>query len=220
MFASIRRSHARARSFLVSLGLSIALSLYGGPAWADEAAVERFARGVEQAVAASPDEPPIERVSALLGEFLRAGALPERFRRPHPGLPVTTYLLHAAADGRLSIAVLVLRKGARAPLHDHHTWTVWGTYAGHDRERQFRRSKGASGEFPELEPISDRVIGPGDLSVVGLPPRDVHVVENAGDELSVSIHVHGADLSRVERNRYDLDHRTVIPFVQSYESGG
>jgi 3-mercaptopropionate dioxygenase len=176
---------------------------------------------VERAVAdAGEGEPPVERVSALLAELLRSDALPERLRRPHPGLPVTTYLLHASADGSVSIAALVLRPGARAPLHDHRTWTVWGTAVGQDRERQFRRSDVAEDGFPDLEPISDRRIGPGEISVVGLPPRDVHLVENAGSEISVSVHVHGADLSRVERNRYDPERRIVVPFVQTYESGG
>lgn len=223
MIRSIQGGHRRARSFLVCVGLSIALSLYGASARADDGAdpVARFTDDVERAVAeAREGEPPVERVSALLAEFLRSGSLPERVRRPHPGLAVTTYLLHASEDGRVSIAALVLRPGARAPLHDHHTWTVWGTAAGRDRERQFRRSVVTEGEFPELEPLSDRTIGPGDVSVVGLPPHDVHVVENAGTEISVSVHVHGADLSRIERNRYDPERRIVVPFVQTYESGG
>jgi 3-mercaptopropionate dioxygenase len=220
---SIPGGHRRARSFRVCVGLSIGLWLYGGSARADDPVepLARFVHQVERAVAdAGEGEPPVERVSALLAELLRSDALPERLRRPHPGLPVTTYLLHASADGSVSIAALVLRPGARAPLHDHRTWTVWGTAVGQDRERQFRRSDVAEDGFPDLEPISDRRIGPGEISVVGLPPRDVHLVENAGSEISVSVHVHGADLSRVERNRYDPERRIVVPFVQTYESGG
>jgi 3-mercaptopropionate dioxygenase len=223
VFRHIQGGPRKARSFLVCLGLSIGLSLYGGSTRADDGVdpVASFTSEIERAVAEARDGgPPIERVSELLVAFLRSGALPERLRRPVPGLPVTTYLLHAADDGSVSIAALVLRPGARAPLHDHRTWTVWGTAVGRDRERQYRRSDVAGGGFPDLEPLSDRRIGPGEVSVVGLPPRDVHVVENAGSEISVSVHVHGADLSRVERNRYDPERRTVVPFVQTYEGGG
>ena len=46
---------------------------------------------------------------------------------------------------------------------------------------------------------------------------DVHRVENVGAIPSVSVHVHGADISRQTRSRYDLERRAVIPFVQSYE---
>lgn len=177
-----------------------------------------LARDVDAAVESSVEAAPTAAVAEVLTKFLRAGKIPERYRRAHPGLPVTTYMLHADAEGTFSIAVLVLRPGAKAPLHDHTTWTVWGTLEGRDRERQYeRREASQEDSFPELAPISDRVLRAGEVSVVDLPPRDVHYVENVGDVPSVSVHVHGADLSRVDRNRYDPERRTVVPFVQSYD---
>lgn len=210
-------------SSLVALTLSIAVSLYAPSARADDAdaAVRELAAGVARVVAAEPmPEAVTGKVADALRAFLTQGVLPERFATAHPGLPVTTYLLHADPAGRFSIAVLVLRPGARAPLHDHRTWTVWGTIRGTDHEKQFERGANGEDDFPELRPIADRRMAVGEVSVVAMPPRDVHYVENAGTGVSVSVHVHGADLSRIERNRYDLERRTVLPFVQSYESGG
>lgn len=199
--------------------LVLALPPYARASAADEPdPVASLAADVAAAVRTA-ERVPLARIGERLRRFLADGKLPERFATPHPGLDVTTYLLHAAPDGSFSIAALVLRPGKGAPLHDHRTWTVWGTFRGRDRERQFER-RGEDGAFPELLPIADHEVPAGDVSIVGPPPRDVHVVENAGTSPSVSIHVHGADLSRISRNRYDVERRTVLPFVQSYESGG
>lgn len=183
-------------------------------------AIAALAADLDAALRAAPKGTvPLSSIGDRLGRFLAEGSLPERFATPHPGLDVTTYLLHAAPDGSFSIAALVLRPGKGAPLHDHRTWTVWGTLRGRDRERQFER-RGEGEAFPELVPIVDHAVAAGAVSIVEAPPRDVHVVENAGDTPSVSIHVHGADLSQITRNRYDLERRSVLPFVQTYVSGG
>ena len=211
------------KSSLVAVALSTTVSLYAPLVYADDAedAVRELKAEVAAVVLANRTPEQITtQVGVTLRAFLARGALPEAFVKAHPGLPVTTYLLHAEPDGRFSIAVLVLRPGARAPLHDHRTWTVWGTIRGTDHEKQFERGASGEDDFPELRPISDRRVEVGEVSVVAMPPRDVHYVENVGNDVSVSVHVHGADLSRIERNRYDFERRTVFPFVQSYESGG
>lgn len=212
---------------LRSLGASALIACCLVPSYARGAApdardpVAALAADVSRALReASDGAAPLPEIRDRLARFLAGAELPERFATPHPGLDVTTYLLHAEPDGSFSIAVLVLRPGKGAPLHDHRTWTVWGTLRGRDRERQFER-RGADDEtFPELVPIVDHPVAAGEVSIVGAPPRDVHVVENVGDAPSVSVHVHGADLSRITRNRYDVERRTVLPFVQSYETGG
>ncbi|MGH7821178.1 MAG: hypothetical protein ACREQ9_15540, partial [Candidatus Binatia bacterium] len=132
---------------------------------------------------------------------------------PHPGLEVTTYLLHVADDGSFSIAALVIRPGGRTPIHDHRTWTVWATLRGEDRETRFLRKADASAE---LVPIGARTVRGNAVSLLQDAPEDIHRLENAGATPSVSIHVHGADMSRQVRNAYDERKRTVTPFVQSY----
>jgi 3-mercaptopropionate dioxygenase len=205
----------------VVVALVLHTGFYARAATADDRkALDALASDVDAALRTAPaGTVPLEAIRERLARFLAAPALPERFQTPHPGLDVTTYLLHAAPDGSFSIAALVLRPGKGAPLHDHRTWTVWGTLRGRDRERQFER-RGEGETFPDLVPIVDHPVAAGAVSIVEAPPRDVHVVENAGDTPSVSIHVHGADLSQITRNRYDLERRSVLPFVQTYVREG
>jgi predicted metal-dependent enzyme (double-stranded beta helix superfamily) len=198
--------------------LSIALLVAPAAAAARSYGIDAFARDVSAAVQGGGGEDrTLERVAATVARFLRDGALDERFERSHPGLEVTTYLAHVAPDASFSIAVLVLRPGARTPVHDHRTWTVWGTLRGREREVRYATSATTEGEFPALRVVAEHALPEDGVSVIPSPPGDVHRVENVGTVPSVSIHVHGADISTQTRSRYDLERQAVIPFVQSYE---
>jgi predicted metal-dependent enzyme (double-stranded beta helix superfamily) len=182
-------------------------------------ALGELVRGVSAAVrGGGGDAAVMARVAPALERFLAAGELDPRAAVPHPGLDVTTVLLHAAADGGFSIAALVIRPGAATPIHDHGTWTVWGTLRGDERETRFRRTPGQGSGFPDLVPDEARSVAVGRVSLIPGPPGDIHRLDNVGATPSVSIHVHGADLSRRSRNAYDPKKRAVIPFVQSYET--
>jgi predicted metal-dependent enzyme (double-stranded beta helix superfamily) len=198
----------------------LSIALFVAPAAASERSysMDAFARDVSAAVHAGGGEGrTLERVAAAVTHFLRDGALDDRYQQPHPGLEVTTYLARLAPDASFSIAVLVLRPGARTPVHDHHTWTVWGTLRGHEHEVRYTRSTVKDGEFPALQVVAEHTLPEDGVSVIPSPPGDVHRVENVGTIPSVSIHVHGADISTQTRSRYDLERHAVIPFVQSYE---
>lgn len=180
-------------------------------------AVAELVADVSEAVHATrtPDERRA-RITPLLARFLGGTNLPERYLDPHPGLPITTYLVHEAADGSFSIAALVIRPGARTPLHDHQAWVVWGTYRGRDRETRYER-RGGPGAFPELVRLWERNVAAGAISFIPPPPADVHEVANVGEGNSVSIHIHGTDIAKQVRNVYDPDRQRVLSFVQSYE---
>ena len=175
---------------------------------ADVAAVMQTAQG---------DQATMRALAKLLTRFLEEGVLEDTFQHPHPGLDATTYLLSVAPDKSFSIASLVLRAGASTPIHDHQTWSVWGTYMGQEKETRFERSAHSAHVFPELRAVSSRVLPDEGVSLIPRPPRDVHTVENIGGTVSVSIHIHGTDISTQTRNRYDTRKKVVVPFVQSYE---
>ncbi len=158
----------------------------------------------------------VKSVESALRRFIDARALPAEYQRPHPGLEVTTYLLHAAPDGVDSIAALVFRPHARTPMHDHQAWVVWGVYSGRERESRFERRDRGPGRFPELVALFTKVLPDDGTSFIPAPPADLHVVENLGDTESVSIHVHSTDISNQVRNSYDTTKETIVPFVQSY----
>jgi predicted metal-dependent enzyme (double-stranded beta helix superfamily)/predicted methyltransferase len=157
------------------------------------------------------------QVAALLSQYLQGHALEPKFQQPNPALPVTTYLLHSDPDGRFSIAALVFQPRARTTIHDHQSWAVWGTYTGEERETRYRRTEIAGEPFPRLTPEWSQVFAAGDVSFIDPPPGDVHDVENVGDSISVSLHVHATDIAKQARNSYDVKRRIVKSFVQSYE---
>jgi len=157
------------------------------------------------------------QVAALLSDYLQRGSLEARFRRADPALPVTTYLLYADPDGLFSIAALVFQPRARTTIHDHQSWVVWGTFSGSERETRYRREDHGGESFPRLTRAWSKVFGAGEVSFIDPPPQDIHDVANAGDAVSISLHVHATDISKQARNSYDTKHRIVRSFLQSYE---
>jgi len=182
--------------------------------------VSALAADVAAVVKAQPnDEAKMQSVAPVLERFLREGSLEDKFQHPQHGIDVTSYMLFADPDETFFIAALVLRPGARTPVHDHQTWTVWGSYKGKDKETPFSLGAAGADAFPQLQPLAPRVLSDQGIVFTPRPPHDIHIVENVGDTVSVSIHIHGADMRKQERNLYDLRKRVVIPFVQSYEQG-
>jgi predicted metal-dependent enzyme (double-stranded beta helix superfamily)/ubiquinone/menaquinone biosynthesis C-methylase UbiE len=156
------------------------------------------------------------QLAALLTDYLKEHRLEERFQKPDPNLPVTTYLLHSDPNGRFSIAVLVFQPHAETAIHDHQSWVVWGTYSGQERETRYRRTDVPGKSFPRLDTAWSKVFSAGEISFIDPPPGDVHAVANATDDVSISIHVHATDIAKQARNVYDVKHQIVRSFVQNY----
>ncbi len=80
------------------------------------------------------------------------------------------------------------------PVHDHVTWCVAGVVAGTEHEELFELAGGrADGRLVQTV-VRDNVTG----SVSGFaPPGDIHRVRNATEQTAISIHVYGADISRL-----------------------
>ncbi|HET7430029.1 MAG TPA: cysteine dioxygenase family protein [Nocardioides sp.] len=141
-----------------------------------------------------------EAVAAALTPYLGAEDLltpeqaesdPEHYRQ---------HLLHVADDGAFSVVALVWLPGQGTPVHDHVCWCVVGVHEGEEEERRYRL------DGDRLVQTEQLVNARGDVSVA-LPPGDIHLVRNAGDDVAVSLHVYGADLSASGtsiRRRYDL----------------
>ena len=113
-----------------------------------------------------------------------------------------THLLHAEPGGAFSIAAMVWRPGQVTPVHDHVSWCVTGVLQGTEYEEIF--AAGPGGGF--LTEVARRQNPPG--TVAGFaPPGDIHRVRNSGAGVAVSMHIYGADLSRIGssiRRVYDL----------------
>jgi predicted metal-dependent enzyme (double-stranded beta helix superfamily) len=120
-----------------------------------------------------------------------AQADPKRYRQ---------YLLHCDSLERFSVVSFVWGPGQSTPIHDHRVWGLVGVLRGAEQVETFVRdvdgvhSLGWAGRLEA-----------GEVDAFGPSVGDIHRVSNAhDDQVSVSIHVYGANIGAVERATYDL----------------
>jgi predicted metal-dependent enzyme (double-stranded beta helix superfamily) len=117
------------------------------------------------------------------------------------------HLLHAEPDGGFSLVALVWMPGQCTPVHDHVSWCVTGVHRGEEHERRYRLlPAGEAGGVGRLVATEDVVNRTGEVCGFA-PPGDIHRVWNGCEDKAVSIHVYGADVSRLGssvRRVYDL----------------
>ncbi|NBE96658.1 cysteine dioxygenase [Nonomuraea sp. KC401] len=107
-------------------------------------------------------------------------------------------VLHAQED--FSIVAVVWRPGQFTAIHDHVSWCTFGILSGVEYETLYRDM---GDHLVEIGRAANR---PGEVSGFA-PPGDIHMVRNTSDEVGVSLHVYGADVSRLGssvRRVYDL----------------
>jgi predicted metal-dependent enzyme (double-stranded beta helix superfamily) len=98
-----------------------------------------------------------------------------------------THTLHVESDGSFSVTALVWLPGQATRIHDHVSWCVFGVVQGIEHEELFDTNLSCVG-------VNDN--HPGEVSGF-TPPGDIHRVRNISDVTAISIHVYGADISRV-----------------------
>ena len=116
------------------------------------------------------------------------------------------HLMHAEPDGSFSVVAVVWRPGQVTPIHDHVTWCVAGVLCGAEDEELFTLAGARGRPGAAVRPAGRNLTGAG--SVTGFaPPGDIHRVRGPGPGVTVSLHVYGADISRLGssvRRVYDL----------------
>ncbi|MFD3538047.1 cysteine dioxygenase [Streptomyces sp. NPDC058662] len=110
---------------------------------------------------------------------------PERYRQ---------HILHAESDGSFSVVALVWLPGQETCIHDHVSWCVAGVHQGEESERRYRLAPGA--DQARLVATEDVVNGQGEVCGFA-PPGDIHKVRNSCASTAISVHVYGADVSRL-----------------------
>jgi predicted metal-dependent enzyme (double-stranded beta helix superfamily) len=101
-------------------------------------------------------------------------------------------VIHAQREPLFSISRLVWLPGQRTTIHDHLCWGAVCVLQGVEEETTYRLSKDDSGDY--LQQRRTITYTPGSITAFA-PPEDVHQVHNAGDDVTISIHVYGADLT-------------------------
>jgi 3-mercaptopropionate dioxygenase len=112
------------------------------------------------------------------------------------------HVLHVESDGSFSVTAMVWRPGQFTPIHDHVTWCVFGVLQGMEYEELFALAADGS-HLMEVGRSENR---PGEVSGFA-PPGDIHRVHNCGENVAISLHVYGADITRLGssvRRSYDL----------------
>jgi predicted metal-dependent enzyme (double-stranded beta helix superfamily) len=110
-------------------------------------------------------------------------------------------------DGEIGIFTAGFPAGVRIPVHDHGTWEIVGTYTGELDYQAYRRvDDGSVDGYAELEVVEDRILHPGDFSVVPPPPDDIHGFEPRGGDMWMMGVLHGAFAP--ERRYFDVAGRS------------
>ncbi len=111
-------------------------------------------------------------------------------------------VLHAEPDGSFSVCALIWRPGQQTQIHDHVAWCVFGVLQGTEYEELFAlRENGTC-----LTAVGSNANRAGEVGGFA-PPGDIHRVRNHGDDIAVSVHIYGADITRLGssvRRTYDL----------------
>ena len=126
--------------------------------------------------------------------------LPSEFAQPSPER-YQQYLLHCDSSERFSIVSFVWGPGQFTPIHDHGTWGLIGVLRGGEISQSY--DLGVDGLVEKGPPLRMK---PGDVDQISPRSGDIHQVRNMFDDrTSVSIHVYGANIGRVQRSVFMPD---------------
>jgi predicted metal-dependent enzyme (double-stranded beta helix superfamily) len=151
-------------------------------------------------------DPGEEAVFRQGGELLRQLVstddwLPDDFAKPDPKY-YQQHLLYSDPLGRFSIVSFVWGPGQTTPIHDHTVWGMIGMLRGSEFSQSYEFA-----DSGELRQVGELVyLHPGDVEFVSPRVGDLHKVSNAqADDVSISIHVYGANIGAVRRSVYAED---------------
>ena len=156
----------------------------------------------------------LHRGGKLLGQLVSHDDwLPEDFARPDPQ-NYQQYLLHADSRQRFSVVSFVWGPGQRTPIHDHRVWGLIGMLRGAEYSQGFARHTDGT-----LVAEGNRIhLQPGQVEAVSPKIGDIHQVSNAfDDQVSISIHVYGANIGAVRRAVYQPDGSEKL-FISGYSN--
>ena len=131
------------------------------------------------------------------------------FRQLQPGAPYSSYQLYLNVAEDLSIVVDIFAPGQIAPIHNHCCWGVFVCLEGEELERRYAVLDDLSGRPIETEAVRN---GPGEISVASPARNAFHQVECLGDIPATSLHIYGANIKVLERNRWDEDSGRFVSF--------
>ena len=137
--------------------------------------------------------------------------LPEEFTKPHPQY-YQQYLLYADPFDRFSVVSFVWAPGQKTPVHNHTVWGMVGQLRGEEKGTHYHKQLDGSYQAGAIV-----ISSPGHVDTVSPNSHDIHeVANNHTDQISISIHVYGANIGKVQRHVYDPVSGLEKGFVSGY----
>jgi 3-mercaptopropionate dioxygenase len=147
-----------------------------------------------------------DTTARLVAEILGA-------RRPGPELltageragspdAATSHMLHA--EEAFTLSAIVWQPGQTTSIHDHLVWCSFLVLCGAETETLFELGGGG------LIETGVRRRPAGSVSAAA-PPDDIHRVSNTGDDIAITLHVYGADVSSGSSVRRKYSDSLVTP---------
>lgn len=145
-------------------------------------------------------------VTLQMVDLLKRGVwLPHKYTLLPPGKQNHAHLLYMPEDESWSLEAFVWKTGAMTPIHDHGVWGVVGQYTGAELDIRYMLLQGnVQEDSGDLAETGRRPMMPGDVIVL-VPPDDIHQVKSISKGTSVSIHVYGGNIRKIDRYEFDLD---------------
>jgi predicted metal-dependent enzyme (double-stranded beta helix superfamily) len=158
--------------------------------------VREMVRRLDEAMVPRDDAGRCRAVKQVLEQTFAAGTdfLDARFLVPNPER-YARRLVHRDPDNRYTVIAMVWNVGQGTPLHDHAgIWCVECVYQGRIRVTSYN----CHGGDPEHDIVQFRQetqihAGVGEAGAL-IPPFEYHVLENASDKPSVTLHVYGGEM--------------------------
>jgi predicted metal-dependent enzyme (double-stranded beta helix superfamily) len=164
---------------------------------------------------AGTDDAPLDRIAGALAQLVAIDDwLPDDFARPDP-TKYQQYLLHCDPLERFSVVSFVWGPGQATPIHDHTVWGLIGVLRGSELSQAYDRDMEG-----RLQPVGDRQqLNQGEIERVSPSAIDIHQVSNAlTDRASISIHIYGGNIGRIERHVFDRETGSANPFISAYSN--
>ncbi len=157
----------------------------------------------------------IEQAKPLMRQLIeRDDWLPEAMAASHPEY-YQQHLLYGDPLDRFSLVSFVWGPGQKTPIHDHTVWGIIGMLRGSEFGQRYVRA--ADGSLSAHGP--EEQLKPGDIDVVSPTLGDIHVVRNGlADQDSISIHLYGGNIGRIQRHVFAPDTGESKAFISGYSN--
>jgi 3-mercaptopropionate dioxygenase len=178
--------------------------------------LEHFVANITALVEMQPSQAALlsEAKTHLATLLRKSDWLAPQFKEARPDR-YAQYLLHKDPFNRFSVVSFVWNTGHQTPIHNHTVWGLVGVLEGAEKCEEYVLLNGL--------PIStghNHIMKAGDIEAVFPPDNDWHKVSNALDDgVTVSIHLYGADIGQVRRNKLEAD-GSIGSFISGYDSAG